>query len=314
MNSQRTWALALLALLIPGSTPADTLALATPAPGSLAFARYITSIHRRDPFTESGPVTVMIEASLPSHQKESRLLAIREIGESERTEYRVIENEGDSTVMQEVIEPYLAEQKQIEDLPLSSVIITPTNYKFRFMGQAAVAGACAYVFRIEPKKKREGLIRGELWLDSETGIAILQAGHFVKTSSSGIRRIEMIRDTKLRDGSPYSRITRIAVETRHSGRGYLTITEFPSARSARLSRPANTNMNGTDARFGSHSHDCLDGFVLGREGMSRWSNQPNRPVRDSISHSEGDPGLALVLVPSEPSVQAERKLVGRAQK
>jgi hypothetical protein len=39
--------------------------------------------------------------------------------------------------------------------------------------------------------------------------------------------MEIVRDTKLEDGSPSSRITRVAVETRRSGRGYLTITEFP---------------------------------------------------------------------------------------
>ena len=229
MNRRTTWAVALLALLIPGSMPAETLALASPAPGSLAFARYIASIHRRDPFTESGPVSVMIEASLPGVHRESRLLAIRQITESERTEYRVIQSEGDAIVTQEVIEPYLAEQKAIEDLPLSSVIVTPTNYRFRFMGAAGIAGPSAYVFRIVPKKKREGLMRGEVWLDSETGLVIVQAGHFVRTASTEIRRIRMVRDTKLQDGSPYSRISRVAVETRHSGRGYLTITEFPAA-------------------------------------------------------------------------------------
>ena len=221
--------LALLALLIPGSTSADSLTIAPPAPGSLAFARYIASVHRRDPFKESGPVAVVIEASLPGLGKESRFVAIREIGESERSEYRVLSSEGDRTVTQEVIAPYLAEQKEIENLPLSSLIVTPANYNFHFMGETGTAGASAYVFRIVPKKKREGLMRGELWLDAETGLAVMQAGYFVRTSSIGIRRIEMVRDTKLRDGSPCSRITRVAIETRRAGRGYLTITEFPPA-------------------------------------------------------------------------------------
>lgn len=229
MNRPGICALTLLALLIPGTTPADTLTIASPAPESLAFARYIASIHRRDRFRESGPVAVVIEASLPELHRESRLVAIRETGESERSEYRVLGSEGDPMVTQELIVPYLAEQKEIEDLPLSSVIITPANYNFRFMGKAEIAGASAYVFRIVPKKRRAGLMRGELWLDSETGLAIVQAGYFVKTSSAGIRRIEMVGDTKLRDGSPFSRITSVALETRRTGRGYLTITEFPPA-------------------------------------------------------------------------------------
>lgn len=229
MNRRKTCALALFALIIPGGTAADTLTIAQPTPRSLAFARYIASVHRRDPFTESGPVAVVIEASLPRLGAESRLLAIREISNSERFEYKVLGSEGDAMVTQELIAPYLAEEREIENLPVSSMIMTPSNYKFRFLGEAGTAGSPAYVFRIVPKTKRAGLLRGELWLDSETGLAIVQAGHFVKTSSKAIHRIEMVRDTKLQNGSPYSRITHVAIETRRAGRGYLTITEFPSA-------------------------------------------------------------------------------------
>jgi len=226
MHYPRTRALAFLALLIPGSTLAGSLTVAPVAPESLAFARYIASIHRPDPFTESRPVSLVIEASLPASGKEIRAIAVREIGESERSEYTVLQSEGDQAVMQEVIAPYLAELKKIEDLPLSSVIVTPANYKFRFIGKI---GTEEYLFRIVPKKKRAGLIRGELWIDSATGAAVMQAGHFVKTSSAGIRRMEMVRDTKLQDGAPRSRVTRVRFETPGAGRGYLTITEFPSA-------------------------------------------------------------------------------------
>jgi hypothetical protein len=229
MNRPRIGALALLALVIPASTPADTLTIPESAPGSLAFARYIASLHRRDPFSESGPVSVVIEASLPALRKESRLVATRETGESERREYRVLESDGDPEVTQEVIAPYLAEQTQIENLPLSSVIITPANYHFRYKGETGLGDSSAHIFRIVPRKKREGLIRGELWIDSATGAAVVQAGYFVKTASAGIRRLEMVRDTKLQDGSQYSRITRVAMETRGTGRGNLTITEFQPA-------------------------------------------------------------------------------------
>jgi len=232
MTRLRTCALALVALLMPGSIPADTWSIAAPVPGSLAFARYIASIHRRDPFREPG-VAVMIEASLPGLHKESRLLAIRDTDESERSEYTVLESQGDGVVTEEVIAPYLAEEKEVEGLPLSSVTVTPANYKFHFVAETGTAGASAVVFQIVPKKAREGLIRGEVWIDSATGVAVMQAGRFVKTTSAGILRIEMVRDTKLQDGSPSSRVTRVAVETRHVGRGYLTITEFPAAGTGR---------------------------------------------------------------------------------
>ncbi|HVO97613.1 MAG TPA: hypothetical protein VMT15_06075 [Bryobacteraceae bacterium] len=194
---------------------------------SVAFARYIASMHERDAFTESGPVAVEIDASLPDLYKQSRLLAIRQNGESERSEYRLLQIEGDATVAQEVIGRYLTLQEQMEGLPVSSVAITPANYKFRYLGEVGTGNTSAYVFQIVPKKKRHGLIQGKIWLDSVTGACVLQAGYLVKTPSAFTGRIEVVRDTKLLAGSPYGRITHVTVETPHAGRGELTITELP---------------------------------------------------------------------------------------
>jgi len=86
-------------------------------------------------------------------------------------------------------------------------------------------GAAAYAFQISPKKKRVGLIQGQIWIDSATGIAVHQAGRFVKQPSVFIRRIEVKRDMNLRDGVPYTRVTHVAIDTRLVGRAELTITE-----------------------------------------------------------------------------------------
>jgi len=208
---------------------ADSTTIVVPVPAeNLAFNRYLASLHERDPFTESGPVAVMIEASLPGHQQ-SRVLAIRQTNDSERSEYIVLESEGDASVTQQVIEPYLAVREQIEDLPFSTVAITPANYKFRYVGESHTPEGSAFVFRIMPKKRRSGLIRGQLWIDSVSGVAVVQAGYLVKTPRASIHRMEMVRYTKLQDGKPCSRITRVAIRTRGAARGYLKMTEFPPA-------------------------------------------------------------------------------------
>jgi len=194
---------------------------------SLAFGRYIASLRERNPFTESGPVDVEIEASLTDLAKNGSMLAIRQTGPSERSEYSVIRFDGDSTVKHQVIARYLAAQEQADALPYSSVAVTPTNYKFRYVGSLDTNGTTVYVLQIAPKKKRAGLIRGQIWINSETGIAVHQEGRFVKRPSVFIRRIEVARDTKLRDGLPYTRVTHVAIDTRLAGRAELTITERP---------------------------------------------------------------------------------------
>ena len=200
--------------------------VASSAPAS-AFARYLASIQERNPFTESGPVDVEIQASLPQLAKQGSMQAVRQTGACERSEYKVISFEGDSIIKQQVIARYLAADEQAEGLPYSSVVVTPANYKFRYVGSANTNGTEVFVFQIAPKKKRAGLIRGQIWIDSTTGVAVYQAGRFVKRPSVFIRRIEVARDTKLRDGLPYARVTHLVIDIRLGGRAELTITERP---------------------------------------------------------------------------------------
>jgi hypothetical protein len=230
MELTTTRLIGFLALFVPIAAMAQGPAIARPeSAGSLAFARYVASIQERDPFTESGPVLVEIDASLPGLYKQSRVLAIRQTGDSERSGYLVLQLAGDAIVMQEVVVRYLKLEEHVENLPFSSVAITPENYRFRHLGQVGNDGAPVHVFRIVPKKKRDGLIQGQLWIDSVTGAEVLQSGHLVKTPSDFAGRVEIVRDTKLLNGQPCIRMTHVAIETRRAGRGELTITEIPLA-------------------------------------------------------------------------------------
>src|ERR1700692_1204474 len=143
-------------LTVDGSDPA------------LAFGRYLASIQERNPFTESGPIHLEIEASLPRLAKQGSMQAVRQTGASERSEYSAIKFDGDSTVKRQVIARYLAAEEQTEGLPYSSVAVTPANYKFRYVGSVETNGTAVYIFQIAPKQKRAGLIRGQIWIDSAT--------------------------------------------------------------------------------------------------------------------------------------------------
>jgi hypothetical protein len=218
----------LLLLLIPASASAQLLPIVQSTTNeSMAFARYIKWLHARDPFTESGPVGLAIVGSLPGLDKQGSLLAIREVGESERSQYGVLEIQGDSIVFERVIAPYLVAQRQAEDLPLSSVIITPRNYRFRYAGTVKTGENAAYIFRITPKKNRSGMIRGELWIDPVRGAPVLVTGHLVKSPSTSIRSINVEREIKFVDGYPCARRTHMTIETRPAGRAELTIIELP---------------------------------------------------------------------------------------
>ncbi len=105
--------------------------------------------------------------------------------------------------------------------------ITVTNYRFHFRGALETNGSEVYSFGITPRKKRAGLIRGELWIDAATGALLRESGRMVRSPSIFIRRIDVVRDIRFRDGQPLARVTHLSVETRLVGRAELTITERP---------------------------------------------------------------------------------------
>ena len=215
-----------LVLLIPAGVLAKSPSAARLTTGaSTAFARFIATTQEPNPFTGSGPLAIEIEASLPGLYKQSRLLALRKTDESGHSQYLLLSIEGDSTVVDEVVSPYLELQDKIEDLPMASVAITPANYRFHYVGEVGKGASSAFVFRITPKKKREGLIQGELWIDATTGAGTLQAGSLVRAHSAAASPIHVVRDTTLLNGVPVAQVTHVTIETRRAGRGELCITE-----------------------------------------------------------------------------------------
>jgi len=190
----------------------------------MAFARYIASLEQTGPWRSE---TVDIDASLPKLEKKGRLRAIRRLLPLGKPEYQVLEIAGDQTVKQQVIARYLSADVRAAAIPPSSVAITPANYRFRYKGALEIGDVTAYAFLITPRSKREGLIKGELWLDGETGAVVHQSGYLVKRPSIFVKRVCVTRDISLRDGMAEMRVTHLSVETRLVGRAELTIHERP---------------------------------------------------------------------------------------
>jgi hypothetical protein len=205
-----------------------TVAAEAPVPQTVAFERYVAAqtMHVEEP----GSTMVEIDASLPKLGKSGRLRAILHRVPDGNLEFEVLKVEGDSTVKHEVIARYLSAQTQREEVPASSIAITPENYRFRYAGSIGTGGKFSYIFEITPKKRRPGLIEGHLWIDGITGLAVHQDGHLVKSPSVFIRRVEISRSIENRDGVPYSRTTHLDIDTRLVGHAMLTIEERSEGR------------------------------------------------------------------------------------
>jgi hypothetical protein len=233
-----------------GGPMADvTISVDPPAAGQ-ALARYLASAANGDSWSEPNAVLMEIDASLPRLAERGHLRAIRDWAEHHTPDYQVIHIEGDAMVTEQVIARYLTEEKRAAAVPASSVAITPANYKFRYV--ASSGGPTVYAFQITPRKKRPGLIKGELWIDGATGLAIHEAGYLVKRPSMFIRRLKITRDVSLRYGAPCLRTTHFDIDTLLVGRAELTIIEIPCAHSPSIIGSA----QGSIAAQRSRNNEC----------------------------------------------------------
>ena len=171
--------------------------------------------------------TIQIEASLPRLKKTGRLRAIRRVFPIGQPDYKVLEIAGDATVKNQVIVRYISADEKATELAPSSVALTPANYKIHYAGTVWLGNRLTYAFRVIPRKKREGLINGVLWLDGETGVVVREFGYLAKSPSVFVKRINLSRENELNNGTIATRITHVSVETRLIGRAQLVIVERP---------------------------------------------------------------------------------------
>jgi hypothetical protein len=220
----------LLLLTMTGAFPEDVMkdnsVVITSPPAGVALGRFIA---KQTLDSETPVETVEIEASLPKLNKSGRLRAIRRILPARHPEYQVLEISGDSMVNHELIVRYLHADQQAAEISGDSTAITPTNYKFRYVGVVQLRDDIAYAFRIIPHKKKQGLINGVLWIDCETGMAIRLSGYLVKNPSIFLKRVSLTRENCLRDGIVEVRITHLLIDTRLVGSARLVVVERPSA-------------------------------------------------------------------------------------
>ena len=215
------WLAAALVLLFAVTLRAAEIA--TPAAANQAMDKYLANLETNRPWSTE---TVEIEASLPKLKEKGRLSAVRRLFLG-KPQYQVFESDGSRTVKQQVIARYLSAETTAASLAPSSVAVTPANYEFHYAGATDLGGGTAYVFQITPRKKRDGLLRGVIWIDGQSGSAIRLSGYLVKRPSIFIKRVDLTREVRLHDGVVEARVTHLALETRLVGLAQLTIQERP---------------------------------------------------------------------------------------
>lgn len=166
---------------------------------------------------------VEIHGTLPGLKKSGVLRALRHISSLGRITYQVLGFEGDRTVQKEVITRYIEAEIDTEKEQPGSISVTPANYKFHFKGRTDLDGRESYLFQVTPRQKRDGLFRGQIWIDAATYLKVQETGYLVKTRSIFVKRIAFTRQYEIRNGMSVPLRTESVADVRLVGKAELTI-------------------------------------------------------------------------------------------
>jgi hypothetical protein len=196
-------------------------AASAPSASDSIVENYCTATKKQDSAMKAASMEVDISGAIPKLKKEGRLHALRHITALGRITYDALRFQGDDTVKKQVIARYLQAEEQAQHDP--SMAVSPDNYKFKYKGRNQMDGREVHVFEVTPKKKRQGLYRGELWVDSATYLRVQESGYLVKNPSIVLRKVHFVRTYEIRDGLSVPRQLQTVADTWLVGKTELTI-------------------------------------------------------------------------------------------
>lgn len=163
------------------------------------------------------------DARLPKLKKVGHMTGLRFVSSTGRVAFVVKSITGDDSVKKHVIARYLAGEQENSEKPMD-VSISEKHYKFKYKRTIEQDGRQVQIFEVNPRKKRVGLYKGELWIDEETALPVREVGQFSKSPSPlFLKKVRFDRLYSIADR--VSRPIRIesVIETRIAGKAEITI-------------------------------------------------------------------------------------------
>lgn len=195
--------------------------------GEQVLARYLAASGRG--VANGFSAVARFVGRLPKMKKSAELSAKRHTNLNGNVEYTgVIVRSGDSTVQKDVIARFMSGEVESSSPNQSkkdrdNVAINTENYKFKYKGLTPMGSSQVHVFELNPRKKRVGLFKGELWIDAETGLTVREAGRFVKSPSIFLKKVDFAREFAIVGGVSVPKSLVTSIQTRFWGMAELEV-------------------------------------------------------------------------------------------
>ena len=180
----------LLFLLFPILCSAQQL---TPAE---ALDRYLARDAGQQSASAESVFTVQIDASIRTLHKQGSMTGLKLVSYTGQVVYRGLRFTGDKFVKTAVIARFLSHDTD-PAVRSADVAVSRQNYCFTYNKISDYNGLTAYVFLLKPRHKRVGLLRGELWLTTDSAAPLRLWGDLVKSPSVFIRGFRFVQDYQM---------------------------------------------------------------------------------------------------------------------
>jgi len=137
----------------------------------------------------------VVDAELPDSSQKARFELKRHYVAPSLLEFTPLNSTGDKFVKSNVIARLLqSEVDHVQKREQSQTAIDSDNYKFNYKGTSELNGVPVHVYDVKPRKKRVGLFKGKIFLESLSGHLLRAQGAIVKSPSFFIKKIKFTQD------------------------------------------------------------------------------------------------------------------------
>jgi hypothetical protein len=161
----------------------------------LALQSYENHMSQQNEQLASYSASTLIRAELPDTAQSGEYELARHYVAPRTLQFKAIHFTGDNFIKTNVIGRLLqSEVDHLQKDDLSMTALGPANYKFSYKGTDDIDGREVHVFQVKPRKKRAGLFKGRIYLDSSNGRLVRSEGNVVKSPSFFVKNVEFVQD------------------------------------------------------------------------------------------------------------------------
>ena len=139
--------------------------------------------------------TSVIRAELPETKQRGEYEVKRQYSAPKSLLFTAMHFTGDTFVKANVITRLLqSEVEHVQKDDSASMAFTAANYRFSYKGLQVVDGRTLHEFQVKPRRRRVGLLKGNLFLDARTGSLVHLEGVPAKSPSVFLSKIRVSQD------------------------------------------------------------------------------------------------------------------------